>query len=196
LADSARVRPDEITILLRQWRAGDAQALDRLIPLVYAQLRRIARRHLARERPDHTLTTAALVHEAYLQLVHQAAVDWRDRVHFFAIASRTMRRVLVWHARRRHATKRVDGRLVRLEDGLLLAADGAGDAAELLALDDALQRLEEIDPRLCRVVECRHFGGLTVEETATALEISPATVKRDWQAARAWLRLALTDSTG
>jgi RNA polymerase sigma factor (TIGR02999 family) len=183
-----------VTELLREWRAGDEAALDRLVPLVYDELRAIASRHLAREREGHTLSTTALVHEAYLNLLDQAAVDWQDRVHFFAIASRTMRRVLVWHARRRHAAKRDGGVAVALEEGLatVAGADGA-ELVDLLALHDALERLEEIDPRLCRVVECRYFGGLDVAETAAALGTSPATVKRDWQAARAWLRLALEE---
>lgn len=182
--------PTEITRLLHAWRAGESHALDRLVPLVYDELKVIASRHLARERPGHTLTTAALVHEAYLELLGQSAVEWQDRVHFYAIASRTMRRVLVWHARRRNAAKRGAGRLLTLDEHLVVSSDD-DDAAELLALDDALERLEAADPRLCRVVECRHFGGLSVEETAMALGISPATVKRDWQAARAFLRVIL-----
>lgn len=184
--------PTEITALLVRWRSGDADALDRLLPVVYRELQAIARRHLARERPGHTLSTSGLVHEAYLELLGQSTVDWRDRVHFYAIASRTMRRILVWHARKRHAAKRSGGPLLTLDEAIAIAPGGS-DPAALLALNDALERLEAVDPRLCRVVECRHFGGLTVEETAAALEISPATVKRDWQAARAWLRVALED---
>jgi RNA polymerase sigma factor (TIGR02999 family) len=183
-----------VTELLREWRAGDDAALDRLVPLVYDQLRAIADRHLAHERAGHTLSPTDLVHETYLGLVDQAGVDWQDRAHFFAIASRTMRRVLVWHARKRHAAKRDGGVPVTLEEGLTIAPgeDGPG-VVDLLALHDALERLEATDPRLCRVVECRYFGGLDVVETATALGTSPATVKRDWQAARAWLRLALAE---
>ncbi len=155
----------------------------------------IARRHLARESEGHTLSTTALVHETYLSLLDQAGVDWQDRVHFFAIASRTMRRVLVWHARKRHAVKRDGGFAMPLDDEIAIPAREDGpEMEELLALHDALERLEAVDPRLCRVVECRYFGGLDVAETAAALQLSPATVKRDWQAARAWLRLALTDS--
>lgn len=189
---SSGTEPSGITRLLHEWRAGEPHALDRLVPLVYDQLKVIASRHLARERPGHTLTTAALVHEAYFELQGQAAIEWQDRVHFYAIASRTMRRVLVWHARRRNAAKRGAGRLLTLDEHLVVPSDEA-DAAELLILDDALERLEAADPRLCRVVECRHFGGLSVEETATALGISPATVKRDWQAARAFLRVVLDE---
>lgn len=184
----------EITALLVRWRSGDADALDRLLPLVYRELQAIARRHLAHERPGHTLSTSGLVHEAYLELLGQASVDWQDRVHFYAIASRTMRRILVWHARKRHAAKRDGGPMLTLDEATAVVPSDAG-AADLLALNDALERLEQVDPRLCRVVECRHFGGLSVEETATALGISPATVKRDWQAARAWLRVALEDGT-
>jgi RNA polymerase sigma factor (TIGR02999 family) len=190
MPEQARPDPAEITQLLHAWRAGSDGALDRLVPMVYDHLRGIARRHLAREQPGHTLTTAALVHEAYLDLLNQSAVEWKDRVHFYAIASRTMRRVLVWHARKRNAAKRGNGRLLTLDEEVAID-DGSGAAEELLALDDALARLEQVDARLCRVVECRHFGGLSVEETAEALGTSPATVKRDWQAARAWLRVAL-----
>ena len=180
-----------LTGMLREWRSGDAGALERLMPAVYDELCGIARRHLEREGPGHTLSTSALVHEAYLDLVDQSSVDWQDRVHFFAIASRTMRRVLVWHARKRNAAKRGGGGpVLTLDDAIAVAGEG-GDAVDLLALSEALDRLEEIDPRLCRVIECRHFGGLSVEETAEALAVSPATVKRDWQAARAWLRVAL-----
>ncbi len=184
----------EVTGLLRAWREGRADALDELMPLVYDQLRVIAARHLARERADHTLSTTALVHEAYLHLVDQAAVDWQDRVHFYAIASRTMRRVLVWHARHHAARKRDGGRKVALEAAFEVGKDDGSAFADLVALNEALERLEAIDSRLCRVVECRFFGGLDVPETATVLQVSTATVKRDWQAARAWLRLALDDA--
>ena len=193
MADPAAATGPNLTRLLRAWRAGTDGALDQLISAVYDELGAIARRHLGRERPGHTLDTGALVHEAYLNLIDQAAVDWQDRVHFFAIASRTMRRVLVWHARKRGTVKRDGGRPVSLDEAVALAAGRDDPAIDLLALDDALQRLEATDPRLCRVVECRFFGGLGIDETAEALGISPATVKRDWQAARAWLRLALTD---
>jgi len=178
--------------MLRDWRSGDDGAMERLIPAVYDELREIARRHLRREHPEHTLSTSALVHEAYLNLLDQSSVDWQDRVHFFAIASRTMRRVLVWHARKRSAAKRGGaGSALSLDEAVALAGDEDPDSVDVLALNEALDRLEEVDPRLCRVIECRHFGGLSVEETALALDVSPATVKRDWQAARAWLRVAL-----
>lgn len=191
MPEHSHAAPADVTRLLHRWREGSDSALGELVPMVYNELQAIARRHLAREHPGHTLTTAALVHEAYLELVNQAAVEWQDRVHFFAIASRTMRRVLVWHARKRNAVKRGANSLLTLDDAIAISACSSDDAEELLALDDALQRLEAMDERLCRVVECRYFGGLSVEETATALGISPATVKRDWQAARAWLRVAL-----
>ncbi len=197
MSDQPEMSRVEITGLLRQWRGGDEAALHDLIPLVYGHLLRMAERHLAREGDGHTLTTAALVNETYLELRGQAAVDWHDRVHFFAIASRTMRRVLIWHARKRQAEKRGGGRLVTLDSqAVQQVAARTADASDLLALDDALQRLEAIDARLCRVVECRHFGGLSVAETAEALGISPATVKRDWQAAKAWLRVELMESEG
>jgi len=195
-AEPASHAPEGITRLLRLWRGGDEAALDHLIPLVYARLCDLASRHLAHERPDHTLTTAALVHEAYFALQDGARVDWQDRVHFFAVASRTMRRVLVWHARRRHAAKRVDGHLVPLDAAAPVAIESQPDLEELLELDAAMGELEQLEARLCRVVECRYFGGLSVEETATALGVSPATVKRDWRDARAWLRVRLEEPAG
>lgn len=184
--------PSEVTRLLHDWQAGDERAFDRLLPLVYEQLRTQARRHLRRERDGHTLTPTALVHEAFLSLAGESPVPWTDRVHFFAIASRVMRQVLIWYARRRSAAKRGGGLApVTLDDDLALTDARADD---LLALDESLVRLEALDPRLCRVVECRYFGGLTVDDTAAALSISPATVKRDWQTARAWLRRDLADA--
>ncbi|MCG8466792.1 MAG: sigma-70 family RNA polymerase sigma factor [Gemmatimonadetes bacterium] len=189
-----RVVTDEpnVTQLIHDWREGDAEAVDRLMPLVYDELRRIAQHHLRRERPDHTLSSTALVHEAFMNLVDQSPPAVSDRVHFFAISSRVMRRVLVWHARKRGAAKRGGGqRPVTLDEEAVLADDRL---EEVLALDRALERLEALDARLCRVVECRHFGGLTVPETAEALGISRATVKRDWQSARAWLRRELDGS--
>ncbi|MEO0557099.1 MAG: sigma-70 family RNA polymerase sigma factor [Bacteroidota bacterium] len=181
----------EVTQLLHQWQEGDEHALDRLVPLVYEELRAQAHRHVRRERDGHTLTPTALVHEAFLNLAGESPVPWENRVHFFAVASRVMRRVLIWYARRRNAAKRGGGlAALTLDDDLALSDTRAED---LLSLDDALARLERLDTRLCRVVECRYFGGLSVAETATALGISPATVKRDWQTARAWLRRELSD---
>ena len=184
----------EVTQLLQQWQEGDEHALDRLVPLVYEELRARARRHVRNERDGHTLTPTALVHEAFLNLAGESPVAWENRVHFFAVASRVMRRVLIWYARRRGATKRGGGLApLTLDDDLALTD---ARAEELISLDDALVRLDALDARLCRVVECRYFGGLSVAETATALGISPATVKRDWQTARAWLRRELSDGTG
>ncbi|MEO1727563.1 MAG: ECF-type sigma factor [Bacteroidota bacterium] len=180
-----------VTQLLHEWQGGDEAALDRLMPLVYDELRQRAHYHMRHERDGHTLSTTALVHEAFLNLAGDGPAAWENRAHFFAIASRVMRRVLIWYARQRNAAKRGGGAARLSLDEAMLLTDARLD--DLLALDDALERLERLDPRLCRVVECRHFGGLSVQETATALSISPATVKRDWQTARAWLRRALHD---
>src|SRR5262245_1213226 len=167
----------DITALLLAWRAGDGSALDNLFPHVYEEMRRIAHRQLGRERPDHILSTTALVHEAYLKLVDHSRLQWNDRAHFFAIAARAMRRILVDQARRRGALKRGGAReRVSLEDAPLSTEQRA---ETLLALDDALVRLAAVDERVSRVVECRFFGGLTEEETAQALGITARTVRRD-----------------
>lgn len=181
----------DITGLLVAWRAGDGSAFDRLFPLVYDELRRIAHRQLARERGDHTLGTTALVHEAYLKLVDQTRAQLTDRAHFFAVASRAMRRILVDYARRHRALKRggVAG-AVSLDDSALIAAERADT---LVALDEALTRLAEVDERISRVVECRFFGGLTEEETAEALQITARTVRRDWVKAKGWLHRELRE---
>lgn len=177
----------EITQLLHQVSAGQRDALDNLLPLVYDELRHIAQGQLRRERVGHTLNTTALVHEAYLKLCDQDRVDWQNRAHFFAVAAQAMRRILVDYARHRNREKRGGGvAKVSFEEGMGLFSDDQSEA--LLALDEALQRLEAINDRHGRVVECRFFGGLTIEETATALDISTATVARDWQMARAWLK--------
>jgi RNA polymerase sigma factor (TIGR02999 family) len=174
----------DITALLTALRDGDRGALDRLFPLVYHELRDRAHRQLARHRPGDTLSTTALVHEAYLKLTDSAHQTYHDRVHFFAVASRAMRQILVDYARRSMAAKRSGGHAVSLDPDAL--AD-PGRAEELLALDEALTQLEKVDERLARIVELRFFGGLSVEETADALGISPRTVKRDWRKARAFL---------
>jgi RNA polymerase sigma factor (TIGR02999 family) len=173
----------KLTKLLRAWNSGDAGARDELVPLVYEQLRRQAARHLRSEAPGHSLTPTALVHEAFLRLV-DADVTWKDRAHFFGIASRLMRQILVDHARAARAQKRGHGwcRLSLHEDRLPEQRD-----EDLLALDEVLTQLEALDPDQARVVELRFFGGLSVEETAEALGVSTATVKREWSLARAWL---------
>ena len=175
-----------ITHLLKEWSAGDRRALDRLTPLVYEELRHQAARYLRRERPGHTLQTTALIHEAYLRLIDAKDVHWQSRAHFFAVAANLMRRVLVDHARRRDAEKR-GGSHIRLTLDEALATAPETDV-DVLAVDEALNRLANFDPQQARVVELRFFSGLNVEETAAALGVSPKTVKRDWSVARAWLR--------
>ena len=177
-------QPD-ITGLLLDWQGGDADAIDRLLPLVYDELRRIAHHQLRGERADHTLGTTALVHEAYVRLVDQTRVQWADRAHFFAIAARAMRRVLVDYARQHRAAKRGGSAEPVSLDEAVVAAETRAES--LIALDDALGRLASLDDRLCRVVECRFFGGLTEEETASALHVTSRTVRRDWVKAKGWL---------
>jgi RNA polymerase sigma factor (TIGR02999 family) len=180
----------EVTHLLREWSAGREEARDQLLGLVYDPLRLIAERHLESERRGHTLQPTALVHELYLRLVDQRRVDWNDRTHFFAVAAKVMRRILVDHARRRVSEKRGGGVAP-------LTIDAAHDVAveenlDVVALDVALETLERIYPQQGRIVELRFYGGLTIDETAEALGISAATVSREWTMARAWLRRALT----
>jgi RNA polymerase sigma factor (TIGR02999 family) len=175
----------EITSLLVRWQDGDANALEALIPLVYQDLRRVAKRYLAQERPGHTLQSTALVNEVYLRLVPAQNGEWRNRTHFFALAARIMRQILVDHARGRHSEKR-GGDAIHLS--LTAAQEVALPATvDVLALDDALKRLEQLDEQQCRVVELKFFAGLSNEDTATALNTSVSTVKRDWTTARAWL---------
>jgi RNA polymerase sigma factor (TIGR02999 family) len=169
-------------MLLRAWAQGDEAAGDRLFPILYAELRRQAGRYMRRERRGHTLQPSGLVHEAYMRLAAAPDLDWHDRAHFFAIAARVMRQVLVDHARRRRAAKR-EAFHVTFED-----ADAAVDPPDLLDLESALKELLALDPRQARVVELRFFGGLDVEETAEAMGVSARTVKREWQTARAWLQ--------
>ncbi|MDX2034864.1 MAG: sigma-70 family RNA polymerase sigma factor [Blastocatellia bacterium] len=179
-----------VTQLLLDWRAGDGEALDRLMPLVYEELRRMANHYLRKERQNHTLQTAALVNEAYLRLIDQGGIDWQNRAHFFGVAAQAMRRILVDHARTRNYAKRGGAmRHVSLDEAAMLVEERA---AEMIALDDALIELAKIDLRKCRVVEMRYFGGLSVEETAEALGISGVTVMRDWNTAKAWLLREMT----
>ena len=179
------------TELLLSWSRGDRAALDDLVPLVYDELRAIARRRLRQERPGHTLDTTALVHEAYLKLIQLDRVQWQSRAHFLAIAAQAMRNILVSHARGKRRVKRGGGAPhTSLDAAADVAATRAANTAEvekILALDAALERLAAVNPRHARVVECRFFGGMTVEETAVALEVSPGTVKRDWMLLSRWL---------
>jgi RNA polymerase sigma factor (TIGR02999 family) len=182
----------DTTARLIDLRAGGRQVVDRLLPLVYDDLRRVAHRLLAHEGTGHTLTTTALVHESYLRLVDQRRVDWIDRAHFFAVAATAMRRVLVDHARRHRASKRGSGNAaLSFEDAVAIADQRA---EEMLALNEALDRLAGLNERLARVVECRFFGGLTTEETAAALQVTSRTVERDWAKAKSWLYQELRDS--
>lgn len=180
-----RVLPQDFTQLLNDWRQGDKNALDQMTPVLYDELRRIARHFLAAERPDHTLQPTALVHEAYMRLVDQRSVDWKNRAHFLGVAASMMRRILINHARAQQAAKR-EGftQAIALEDALGVFTNPQVD---LVLLNRALQELTELDPQQGRVVELRYFGGLTIEETAEAMGISPATVKREWGTARLWL---------
>jgi RNA polymerase sigma factor (TIGR02999 family) len=170
--------------LFHLWRAGDQAALNRFLPLVYEELRRVARRHLARERPDHTLQTTALIHEAYLRLIEQRPRQVENRCHFVALTSNLMRQILVDHARERLAKKRNGGCRITLSEDVAVAESRELD---VLAVDEALTRLSQLDEQQARVVELRYFGGLSIQETSEALGISAATVKRDWATARAWL---------
>ena len=180
----------DVTQALNRLSAGDAQALDRVLPMVYDQLRGIAQRELRRERPDHTLSATALVHETYLKLVQLERVSWQGRAHFFAACANEMRRILISYARMKKADKRGAGaEHVPLDNAFAAATERP---AELVALDEALTRLAALDERQAKVVECRFFAGMDVNETAEALGISPATVKRDWTAARAWLKRELS----
>ena len=193
--DSSPPPPDaDVTGLLLAWGRGDQSAADRLVPAVYDELRRHAERAMRREGVDHTLQATALVHESYLRLVDQRRVAWRNRAHFFAIASTVMRRILVDHARARLTAKRGAGAVPVSLAGVEAGTPDGTDEADLLALHEALEKLAALDPDQVRLVELRYFGGLTIEETAEALSVSPATVKREWALARAWLRRELSGS--
>lgn len=175
----------QITDLLSRWRAGDREALDSLMPLVYGELRLLARHYLRMERPDHTLQSTALVHEAFVRLVGQKPPEWKDRKHFYGVAARLMRQILVDHARGHRADKR-GGNAIKLglQDGLM---EKESNGFDILALDDSLNRLAQLNPQQSQIVELRFFSGLSIEDTSEVLGISPATVKRHWTTARAWL---------
>ncbi|MEO1366815.1 MAG: sigma-70 family RNA polymerase sigma factor [Acidobacteriota bacterium] len=190
--DAATTR--ELTQVLGRWNAGDAEAASRLLPLVYDELRRLAGGHLRKERDDHTLQPTALVHEAFVRLAERMHADWNDRAHFYAVAAKVMRQILVDHARRHAATKRGgDAVKVPLED---LQLAGGGRAAHLLALDEALGRLRTMDARKAQIIELRYFGGLTIDECAEVLEVSTPTVVNDTRKARAWLFKELSAESG
>lgn len=183
-----------VSKLLINWGQGDLDAREALIPLVYGELRRVARRYLGRERPDHTLQSAALVHEAYLRLVHKEPPQWQNRAHFFGVAAQLMRHLLVDHARNRRAAKRGAGApRLSLDAQMVLPQKREVD---LVALDDALNKLARLDAQQSRLIELRFFGGLSIEETAVVLGISPATVKREWATARAWLQREMKNKDG
>lgn len=184
--------PAHVTEMLIAWSRGDHAVLEELMPAVYDELRRLAHRHLRREKEGHTLETTALVHEAYLRLVDQTRTEFQSRAHFFAIASRQMRRILVDHYRAHHYAKR-GGHTARLDIEQTCVAT-ADKAREVVALDDALTELASFDERKCRVVELRFFGGLSIEDTALTLGVSQGTVMRDWTLARAWLQRAMMSS--
>jgi RNA polymerase sigma factor (TIGR02999 family) len=179
----------DITRLLKAWSGGDQAALEDLMPVVYTEIRKLARSYLRRERPDHTLQATALVHEAYMRLVDQRDVAWQNRAHFFGIAAQIMRRILVDHARMQKAEKRGSGEVPIVLDEKFDIPD---QQLDFVALDDALKALAELDPRQAKLVELRYFGGLNIEETAEVMNISPATVKREWAGARTWLRRELS----
>jgi RNA polymerase sigma factor (TIGR02999 family) len=186
----------DITELLRDWQGGDRGALDRLMPLVYDELHLIASRHLARERRERTLQTTALVNEAYMKLVDQRMVNWQNRAHFFALAARLMRRIIVDDARRRQREKRGGDAVLVPIDGMQISAPAGVDVVDVLQLDRALTELEAMDADQSRIVELRFYGGLTIEETAEVMGVSLATIKREWALAKSWLYRALTDRRG
>lgn len=182
--------PHEISQLLHAWSDGNREALDALLPLVYDELRRQAHRFLRRERQNHTLQTTALIHEAYLKLIEQNRVNWQNRAHFFAISANLMRRILVNYAKAKHRVKRGgDAENLPLDETILIVSDKR--ELDLLALDEALTRLAKMDERQAQIVELRYFSGLSIEETAEVLDISPVTVKRDWKMTKAWLHREL-----
>ena len=194
MSDQAEALPEEdVSALLRAWSDGDQRALDRLAPIVYDELRRLAGHYLNRERAGHSLQATALVNEAYLRLVDYKRMHWENRAHFFAVSAQLMRRILVDHARRHNLKRGGDVEHVALEDSAVV---GGGRPENLVVLDDAMQALARIDSRKAQVVELRFFGGLSVEETAEVLKVSPVTVMRDWSTARAWLYREMSGGVG
>jgi RNA polymerase sigma factor (TIGR02999 family) len=180
-----------VTQMLHDWSHGDREVLDKLVPVVYEELRRQAARYLKRERPGHTLQTTALIHEAYIRLIDQKNVHWQNRAHFYAISAKLMRRILVDHARSRQAAKRGGSDIkLPLEEAMITPE---GREVDIVALDEALERLAAIDPQQSRVVELKFFSGMSVEETAEVLGVSTRTVKRDWNVAKAWLRREISE---
>ena len=183
--------PQEVTQLLADWGKGDRSALDKLLPLVHSELRRIAQRQMRQERAGHTLQATALVNEAYLKLAGQQGFDWQNRAHFFAVCAQVMRHILIDHARAHAREKRGGGAVqVSLNDALVVADD---QAAHFIALEEALRVLERLDPQKGKIVELRYFGGLSIDEAAEVMNVSPRTVRREWQRARAWLYRMMTE---
>jgi len=183
---------EDVSQLLQAWSNGDAHALEALTPIVYSELHRLARRYMKRERPDHSLQTTALIHEAYIRLVDYRRMRWQNRAHFFAVSAQAMRRILVDHARRQNLKRGRGIHHLSLDDAL---AVGEEPPPDLVALDDALKALEQLAPRKAKVVELKFFGGLSIEETAAVLDVSPITVRRDWTTAKVWLLRELTGPT-
>lgn len=184
---------EDVSQLLRAWSGGDQTAVEKLTPIVYAELRRLAHRYMRRERPGHSLQTTALVNEAYLRLVDCKRMQWQDRAHFFAVSAQLMRRILVEHARRQNLKRGAGAKHVSLEEAAIVCGERAAD---LVALDDAMNTLARFDPRKVQVVEMRFFGGLSVNETAEVLKVSPVTVRRDWSTAKVWLYGLMTGRMG
>jgi RNA polymerase sigma-70 factor, ECF subfamily len=192
MARAAETGSEDVSMLLHAWSDGDQSALDRLAPIVYAELHNLARRYMRRERPGHSLQTSALVNEAYMRLVDYNRMQWQDRAHFFAVSAQLMRRILVEHARRQNLKRGRGFQQVSFDDGAVVGSEAGMD---FVSLDTALNKLGQLEPRKMQVVEMRFFGGLNVEETAEVLRVSTVTVKRDWRTARAWLYRELTGAT-
>lgn len=189
-----KTAPEEVSQLLKKWSNGDEAALDKVMPIVYQELRRLAHHYMRKERPGHTLQTTALVNEAYMRLAKYKKMRWQSRAHFFAVAAQVMRRILVDQARSKNFAKRGDGaEKISLDETAVVSA---GRSAEVIAVDDALTELESWDPRKGRIVELRFFGGLNIEETAEVLKVSPTTVQREWRSAKAWLYKAIREGGG